>query len=139
MKIYNQHIEWLNIIVLLVTTDDTHCFEVKTTTKSYGSEISWIIGSCASSNEYGNNQEYTQQCCLPFGAYNLKCKDSYGDGWNGGFVEVEDTKYCDSFFSGSLETSEITIQGTNKIQNVPKYSIVPKNDYFQIRIIARFI
>ena len=113
MKIYHQHTGLLITIFLLVTTDDTHCFEVKTTTKSYGDEISWLIGSCASNNGYGNNQEYTQQCCLPFGTYILKCKDSYGDGWHGGFVEMEDTKYCDSFFSGSLATSEITMQGTN--------------------------
>ena len=124
MKIYHQHTGLLITIFLLVTTDDTHCFEVKTTTKSYGDEISWLIGSCASNNGYGNNQEYTQQCCLPFGTYNLKCTDSYGDGWHGAYIMVDGTKYCESFSSGGAMTIGITIQDVQgKAKDVMLYTL----------------
>ena len=90
------------------------CFEVKLTTVSFGKEISWTLDSCESNGGYGNNGEYTQQCCLSPGSYNLECKDSFGDGWNGGYIEVGGIKYCDSFTSGNEETSEIIVQAGGK-------------------------
>ena len=92
----------------------TKCFEVKLTTANYGNEISWTLGSCESNGSYGNNGEYTQQCCLMPGRYNLACKDSYGDGWHGGYIEVDGIKYCESFTSGNEETSEIIVQDGGK-------------------------
>ena len=90
------------------------CFEVKLTTLNFGEEISWTLDSCESNGGYGNNGEYTQQCCLIPGSYHLECKDSYGDGWNGGYIEVDGIKYCESFTSGREETSEIIIQEGGK-------------------------
>ena len=91
------------------------CFEVKLTTTIYGSEISWSLGSCESDGRsYGNNGEYTQQCCLMPGRYNLACKDSYGDGWQGGYIEVDGIKYCESFTSGIDDTSVIIVQDGGK-------------------------
>ena len=55
-----------------------------------------------------------EQCCLEPGNYNLECKDSYGDGWNGGYIEVNGEKYCESFSTGSEETSQIIIEGNGK-------------------------
>ena len=93
--------------------DNDVCFDVKLTIVKYGKEISWNLGSCQSNGGYGNNAEYTEQCCLTPGNYNLECKDSYGDGWNGGYIEVNGEKYCDSFSSRSEET-EIIIEGNGK-------------------------
>ena len=90
------------------------CFEVTLTTKSYGSEISWSLGACSSNSSHGNNQEYTQQCCLEPGHYSLECKDSYGDGWTGGYIVVDGIKHCETF-SSSVQTIEIIRQGTVKL------------------------
>ena len=87
---------------------------MKLTTRSFGEEISWILDSCESNGGYGDNGEYMQQCCLIPGSYNLECKDSYGDGWNDGYIEVDGTKHCESFTSGNEETSEIIIQEGGK-------------------------
>ena len=83
---------------------------MKLTTRSFGEEISWTLDSCESNGGYGDNGEYMQQCCLIPGSYNLECKDSNADGWHGGHIEVNGIKYCESFASGSEETSEIIVQ-----------------------------
>ena len=87
---------------------------MKLTTVRYGSEISWRLGSCEGNGGYGNNAEYTEQCCLEPGNYNLECKDSYGDGWHGAYIEVNGETYCESFSTGSEETSQIIIEGKGK-------------------------
>ena len=46
-------------------------------------------------------------------SYNLECKDSYGDGWNGGYIEMGGINYCESF-SGREETTEIVLQDNGK-------------------------
>ena len=83
-------------------------------TVAYGSEISWTLGSCESEGGYDDNGEYTQQCCLGRGNYNLECKDSYGDGWHGGYIELNSIKYCEGFTSGTEETSQIIVQDGGK-------------------------
>ena len=90
---------------------DIVCVEVTLTTKSYGSEISWTLAHCSSDQTHASNQEYRSQCCLTPGNYTLECKDSYGDGWHGGYIEIDDVKYCETYNSGSVMTSEILIQG----------------------------
>ena len=87
------------------------CVEVKMETQDYGDESSWTLAHCSNDETYGNYQEYITQCCLPPGNYTLECKDSYGDGWNGGYIEVDGVKYCESYYSGTVMTSEIMIQG----------------------------
>ena len=91
---------------------DDICVEIRLTTKSFANEISWKLGSCSNKYAYGNNLVFVQQCCLPPGTYNLECKDTYSDGWHGGYIEVDGTRYCESFSSGGIMTAEITIQGT---------------------------
>ena len=90
------------------------CFEVNLTTLDWGSEISWTLGSCVSYERYGSYRKYTQQCCLAPGSYHLECKDSLGDGWHGGYIEVDGIKHCESFTSGSEETSEIIVQNNGE-------------------------
>ena len=53
--------------------------------------------------------QYTEECCLLAGVYTLKCKDSYGDGWHGGFISFKGTEYCENFVGGPEEAIEITI------------------------------
>ena len=88
------------------------CVEVSITTFDYADESSWTLAHCSSGESYGNYQEYSYQCCLtPGTTYTLECKDSYGDGWHGGYIKVDGVKYCESYTSGSVMTSEIIIQG----------------------------
>ena len=84
---------------------------MKLTTSSWGNEISWTFGSCSSAQEYASQQEYTERCCLTSGEHTLTCKDSYGDGWHGGFMEIGGTKYCDDFQSGSEAVKQVTLAG----------------------------
>ena len=56
-----------------------------------------------------SHNTHEAECCLPPGEYTLECKDSYGDGWHGGYITVNGAKYCENFDSSSLETHEILI------------------------------
>merc|ERR1712110_1327983 len=87
------------------------CTTIKVVTKRWGYENSWAFGACNSSQEYGNNNIYTEQCCQPAGSYDLVCKDSYGDGWHGGYLLIEGKKYCKRFKNGHEKTEEGTMEG----------------------------
>jgi len=83
------------------------CTDIKIVTKSYGSENSWTFGSCSSSPfGYATNQVYTEKCCQPAGSYDFICKDSYGDGWHGGYIQIggSEEKLCLDFTSGGSKT-----------------------------------
>ena len=80
------------------------------TTSDYGEEISWTLGNCTSGQTYGNDQSYEEDCCLHPGTYTLTCEDSYGDGWNGAYIEIKGTQYCDDF-DGFEETAQIIVTG----------------------------
>ena len=81
------------------------------TTKGGGDENTWVLGPCQGTDVYGNDSQYTENCCLPPGSYNLECKDSLGDGWQGGYIELNGTRYCETFNSGKEEITEITMIG----------------------------
>ena len=85
--------------------------DIKIVTKRWGSENSWTFGSCSSAQAYNNRETYTEQCCQEAGDYELVCKDSYGDGWHTGYLEIGGTKYCDTFQSGHEQTHEVTMEG----------------------------
>ena len=62
--------------------------------------MSWNIGvTCENEKRYLENKEYTQECCIAKGS-TITCKDSFGDGWHGGYLEIDGQKYCDIFSSG---------------------------------------
>ena len=87
------------------------------TTKGFGSEISWSLDTCQSEGPYGSNNNYIEQCCLAPGAYNLTCLDSYGDGWNGGKIEIQGNAYCKDFTTGGTLTKKVNIT-TGKVTKV---------------------
>ena len=90
------------------------CLQIQTTTKTYGSDNSWSLGPCTSNRSYGNNQVYEQNCCMSNGNYSLTCKDSYKDGWHGGYIEIEGNRYCESFRSG--HEKKVMVQVTTGIE-----------------------
>ena len=54
--------------------------------------------SSNSPGSYGWYQTYPEICSLQVGKiYKLHCKDTYGDGWHGGYITIQNTRYCDNF------------------------------------------
>ena len=82
--------------------------DIKKVTKAYGSENSWTFGKCKSSQQYASRQTYTTKCCLAKGEHNLTCKDSYGDGWHDGYLEINGKKYCGDFSWGKEFLDELS-------------------------------
>ena len=90
---------------------------MKTVPKYYAVEITWNIGgTCNSKDEYDNYKEDTQKCCVAKdqGEITITCKDSYGDGWHGGYLEINGKKYCASFESGTKFTDKLSLDGSSE-------------------------
>ena len=88
--------------------------EVGITTRGSSSEVAWSVGACSShtdndgKNEYTDHAHFTQQCCLAAGNHKITCKDSYGDGWHGGYLEINGVKYCEDFTNGNEKQANLT-------------------------------
>ena len=79
------------------------------TSLKYGQENSWSLGTCSNKSPHVSHKTAEATCCLAPGKYTLKCKDEFGDGWHGGFVSIEGTKFCEGFNKGKVEYHDITI------------------------------
>lgn len=79
------------------------------TSFQYGHENSWTLGTCSNASPHESHSEAEDECCLPPGEYTLKCKDSYGDGWHGGYVTIQCNNYCEGFSKGGEESHDVTI------------------------------
>jgi len=84
------------------------CGKIKVRTENWGYENSYAIGTCVSQQEYGYYEDYEEDCCLAPGTYSMDCKCSWGDGWHGGYVEINGVKYCDDFTYGHSQSVEVT-------------------------------
>ena len=103
---------------------------VRLTTEYWGSEISWEIlpdGSDTTDPLYGkfcgtpsgftyqSSFQYKETCNLKAGnSYILHCRDSYGDGWNGGYITIQGVNYCgyedgEAYFSATTRKVNIDI------------------------------
>ena len=85
------------------------CFEVSHTSKNWGSENSWTLDTCSNKSPHVSHATADADCCLHPGEYTLTCKDSYGDGWHGGYVTINGKNYCENFLKGSTETHQVLI------------------------------
>lgn len=101
----------MNITIADIVTESQYCFDVKAVTKRYSYEYSWNIGCvdqycqmCANNATFGRKAEYHQKCCLPADQkeYSINCFDSSGDGWRGGYLEINGIRYCEDFLDGSM-------------------------------------
>ena len=54
------------------------------------------------------------KCCQPEANHVLECKDSYGDGWHGGYIQIGDEpkKWCEDFTTGTKKTVDVENKGT---------------------------
>ena len=86
----------------------TICKSLVISTKAYGSENSWNLGSCTGFG-YSNNRTYYETCCLrPGHNYTLNCINSAGHGWHGGSIRIGgSSSYCGNFKSGFTKTEQI--------------------------------
>ena len=87
------------------------CLTVKVQ-MSVGEEVSWKLGS----KIFGPYNEIeigtvNEEVCIHEGTHKLVCNDQAGDGWHGGFIEIENKRYCHNFTSGNNMTIEVTIAG----------------------------
>ena len=92
--------------------DTNVCVNISVTTRRWGIEHSWKFGSCsgpAQGSTYSSRKTYNVQCCQPAGTYELDCKDSYGDGWHGGWIKIgsSKTKICKNFTDGSNQSQQV--------------------------------
>ena len=83
------------------------CKVILIRTEYWGDENSYSIGSCGAKQEYSDSSQYSEECCLVPGTYTMDCKDSYGDGWHGGYLKIHGVKYCDDFKNGHKQTVTI--------------------------------
>ena len=81
-------------------------------TFSYGNETKWSIGNCKGEG-YQDNDRYIEQCCLHPGYHVLICEDTFGDGWHGGFIHLNDEIYCEDFRIGHQYLTQVNIPTNN--------------------------
>lgn len=96
----------------VVHAESKVCVNLKLTTEVFADEISWEFGGCSgpqTGSKYTNSNTQTIECCQPPGDYTMKCKDSYGDGWNGAYIQVGSStaKVCKDFTTGT--TKSVTV------------------------------
>lgn len=96
--------------------------DVEVYSGSYGSEVTWQIvdgngNEVASSEYYSSGNYYYPELILAPGEYTIYGQDSYGDGWNGGYVTISNNGVVilDQFtFSyGSSAETNFTVLNTN--------------------------
>ena len=85
------------------------CIDINVVTKRYGKENSWEFGACSSTQEYPSEYTTTERCCQPEGSYQLICKCSFGDGWHGGYLEINGQEYCKQFIRGHKKIETATM------------------------------
>merc|ERR1711879_78072 len=81
---------------LPIFSEPSDCTDVTivTYTQRWGSEISWEIAETCTGSGYASYATETVICCLSDGEYMVECYDSYGDGWNGAYLEIDGVSYC---------------------------------------------
>ena len=97
--------------------DEDLCTEINVVTQQYGNENSWSFGNCNSTQEYTDFNTAIEVCCQPAGTYELVCRDTYGDGWHGGYIEIGGISYCGDFADGHEENHEVVMPGKFKARH----------------------
>ena len=102
---------------------------IKLSVNAWATEVSWTIkgtsGSCSGGN-YTNNIIYTiEDCIMGDGTYTLSCMDSFGDGWHGGSLKINEVVYCDKFLQGSLLEEVFTIASSENLNSSPHAFVSP--------------
>lgn len=94
----------------------------------WGHENEWRISDSdnnliCSGGSYQSHQVKSEPCCLTGGTgYTLTCLDSWGDGWNGGSIKIQEVEYCGytDFPYGSRKEQAITITPVGTCEGPPE-------------------
>ena len=97
--------------------------EAKINVLTWGNEISYKItngngATVCSGGPFAWHDEHALDCNLEEGSYNLECIDSYGDGWHGGYITIDNKEFCRDFRSGH-KTSRTFRTTTLQAQTLP--------------------
>mmetsp|Transcript_76224 Transcript_76224/g.145059 ORF Transcript_76224/g.145059 Transcript_76224/m.145059 type:complete len:269 (+) Transcript_76224:51-857(+) len=105
-------------------------------TRQYGNENSWFIHGCYLSDTggmcagggYGSQQSYKASCCCPLDKVEvmLQCRCSYGDGWHGGYIEIngDGVEYCKGFLSGYRDFGHVSLSNSQAINSTSNATAV---------------
>jgi Secretion system C-terminal sorting domain len=111
------------------TSDDGSCYypencdynaiSIIVCTQLFGSEISWSLvdsdgNAVAASSGYSSWNCYNQSFCVADGCYTLNMSDSWGDGWNGGYIIVQGAGiyFEGGLFYGSAESAMVSVNSS---------------------------
>ena len=83
------------------------------TTKTWASEISWSVDDTlvVSSGSFFNHGTYTKSACIDAGVRTPNMKDSFGNGWNGGSMDITGPSGT-AILSGASISSGKTLDAT---------------------------
>ena len=80
---------------------DSSSLNVTIQTWKYADELTWKIRDewddlVCQGGPYDdqNYQNLLQFCEIPHGNLTLECRDSWFDGWDGGYIEINGHQYC---------------------------------------------
>ena len=93
--------------------------DVKLVTGNNGDEVSWKLGECESNiSLYASNksfQSFHQTCYLKEFTNDLLCKDEGRNTWEGGYLVINNKKYCDdSSWPENSATKDYSIEFGSK-------------------------
>ena len=86
--------------------------------EAYANEIQWEIHNhagfvCGGGPYPGSGRHRINDCHFGNGDYQLKCIDSYGDGWHGGYIIIGEQNFCQNFMYGHLQAEYFSWNGDN--------------------------
>lgn len=88
-----------------------HTVEVVKTAMEWGQENSWTLGDLCGGTDFEDHSVSGKECCvIPGQSYVLTCIDSFGDGWHGGYIEMNGHKYCEDFTSGKQQSHHVILR-----------------------------
>jgi len=99
---------------------DMNLITLTTLTANWGTEVSWQLldasdSLVAQSAPMTSNSVFTQYACVPDGCYHVIMNDSWGDGWNGGYMEINVNGVYSTYgyvSYGSTASVDFAINGT---------------------------
>merc|ERR1719410_170301 len=93
-------------------------FTVTVKVVDWGNEMSFDIGGCrymeslTPGGGWTDGSTHRKRCSVVSrvpSTYKLFCLDSYGDGWHGGYVEINGKRYCENFKTGKMYTETVRL------------------------------
>ena len=61
-------------------------------------------------------------CCLQPGEYNIECRDSAGDGWHDGYINIGGVYFCNDFQTGFSVQRTFTLTDNTNAATAPPNS-----------------